>query len=292
MDHRPLTIAPQRPAYKVTLQFIPLSSGSSGNCYYLGTDTYGILIDAGIPVKQIRQYLKDVNIPFERVCAVFVTHDHADHIKSLGTLGERCMLPIYATHETHVGINRNYCTTQKLTSCMRYVEKDTPLFFRDFIITPFEVPHDANDTVGYSIQAFDYTFVIATDVGHITPTVSSYMERANCLVIETNYDPDMLRRGNYPPFLKERIKSPTGHLSNDETAAWLTEHLSPHTTHVLLCHLSRENNHPDLAYKTVEWKLRECGIIAGKDFYLAALRRSSPSDLLEFPVPDPPAEVE
>lgn len=264
------------------IQFICLASGSSGNCFYLGTETYGILIDAGIPVRVIKQNLKDVGIPFERVCAVFVTHDHADHIKSLGTLGERCMLPIYATRETHVGINKNYCMTHKLNSCIRYVEKDTPMAFRDFTITPFEVPHDANDTVGYSIKVEDKTFCFVTDTGHITVSATAYMEAANYLVIEANYDKEMLQSGPYPPFLKQRILGPNGHLCNDDTAAFLAEHLSPRTSHVWLCHLSRENNHPELAYKTVEWKLREFGIIAGKDFYLAALKRTTPSELFEF----------
>lgn len=278
------------------IQFISLASGSSGNCYYLGVapsetpllekegEAYGILIDGGIAVRTIRQDLRTVGIPFERVSAVFVTHDHADHIKALGTLGERCNLPIYATRETHVGINRNYVTTQKLISSMHYVEKDVPLRFRDFTLTPFAVPHDANDTVGYCVEIFGRTFVFATDTGHITDTASAYIDRANYLIIEANYDPDMLRRGPYPPHLKRRITGPNGHLSNEETAAYLAEHLAPHTSHVWLCHLSAENNHPDLAYKTVEWRLRERGIIAGKDFHLAALKRTTPSDLFEFEV--------
>jgi len=272
------------------IQFICLASGSSGNSYYLGLqgvaegNDYGILIDAGIPVRTIRQHLRDVGIPFERVAAVFVTHDHADHIKSLGTLGERCQLPIYATELTHVGINRNYVTTQKLTSCMRYVTKDTPLTFRDFVITPFEVPHDATDAVGYCVEVSGRTFVFATDVGHITDSASAYIDRANYLVLEANYDADMLRRGNYPAHLKRRIIGPRGHLCNDETASYLAEHLAPHTSHVWLCHLSAENNHPDLAYKTVEWQLRQRGIVAGKDFYLAALKRTTPSELFEFEV--------
>lgn len=264
------------------IQFICLASGSSGNSYYLGTEEYGILIDAGIPAKKIKQCLENYGIGFERIMAVFVTHDHADHIKSLGTLGERCNIPIYATRETHVGINRNYCTTRKLVSCMRYVEKDTPLNFRDFTITPFEVPHDATDTVGYCIEIFGRTFCFVTDLGHITETASQYIDKANYLIIEANYDEEMLANGPYPPYLKERIAGPNGHLCNTETANYLAEHLSPRTSHVWLCHLSQENNHPELAYKTVEYTLRNVGIIAGKDFYLAALKRTTPSELFEF----------
>lgn len=266
------------------LQFISLASGSSGNCFYLGTEQCGILIDAGIPVKQIKQGLKDAGLDFAKVMAVFVTHDHADHIKSLGTLGERCFLPIYATRETHVGINRNYCTTQKLTSCIHYVEKGVPFQFHDFTITPFEVPHDATDTVGYCIEVGEKTFCFATDVGHITPTAAAYLERANYLVLEANYDAEMLASGPYPYYLKERIKGPNGHLCNSECADFLAEHLAPHVSHVWLCHLSKENNHPELACKTVEYRLRSVGIVPGKDVHLSALRRTSPSEFYEFDV--------
>ena len=240
------------------IQFVSLASGSSGNCYYLGISgtesydatkgggDYGILIDGGIAVRTIRQDLKNLGIPFERVSAVFVTHDHADHIKALGTLGERCNLPIYATRETHVGINRNYVTTQKLISSMHYVEKDVPIRFRDFTLTPFEVPHDANDTVGYCIEIFGRTFVFATDTGHITDTASTYIDRANYLIIEANYDPDMLRRGPYPPHLKHRITGPKGHLSNEETAAYLAEHLSPRTSHVWPPQRRKQSSRPRL----------------------------------------------
>ena len=155
------------------IKFLSLASGSSGNCYYLGTDTYGILIDAGIGVRTIKKHLKDYGLALERVRAIFVTHDHADHIKSVGTLGEKYGIPVYSTPEIHAGINKNYCMTQKLVSCMRYVEKDVTLNFRDFQITPFEVPHDGNDNVGYFIQAEDKHFCFITDIGHITNTVAS-----------------------------------------------------------------------------------------------------------------------
>lgn len=264
------------------LKFICLASGSSGNCFYLGTEDYGILIDAGIPVRTIKGALKDVGIDFDRIMGVFVTHDHADHIKSLGTLGEKYNIPIYATRATHVGINKNYCMTQKLVSCMRYVEKDEVLNFRDFQITPFEVPHDGSDNVGYCIEHDGKCFCFITDIGHITSTVASYIERANYLILEANYDEEMLAHGPYPQYLKERIMGPNGHLSNKEAAKFLAQNLTEHLKCIWLCHLSRENNHPELAYKTVEWELRGVGAIPGKDFYLAALKRTTPSELFEI----------
>ena len=260
-----------------------LSSGSSGNCYYLGTEEYGILIDAGIPVKLIKGCLEDVGIPFSAVMAVFVTHDHADHIKSLGTLGEKYWLPIYATARTHEGINNNYCMTEKLSPrCTHFLEKDKPMQFRDFLVTPFEVPHDGTDNVGYCIQAGDKCFVFVTDLGHITDTAAAYIGKADYLIMEANYDEDMLRMGHYPKFLKDRIVSPLGHLSNRTTAEFLAANMTDHLRSIWLCHLSGENNHPEIAYKTVEYALRDVGVIAGRDVQLTALKRTTPSELYVF----------
>ena len=264
------------------IYFMSLSSGSSGNCYYLGTDEYAILVDAGIPVKQIKGYLKDAGIPFERIMAVFVTHDHADHIKALGNLGEKCAIPVYATLETHEGINNNYCMTEKLSRSVRYVEKEVPFRFHDFIITPFEVPHDGTDNVGYRIEIDGKIFCFVTDLGHITETVSKYILQANYLIMEANYDEDMLRMGNYPQFLKDRITSPKGHLSNKTTAKFLARNMTADLKNIWLCHLSGENNHPEIAYKTVEYELRGVGIIPGKDVQLCALKRTTPSELYIF----------
>ena len=264
--------------------FISLASGSSGNCFYLGTDDFGILIDAGIPVRTIKGALKEVGLDFDRIMGVFVTHDHADHIKSLGTLGEKYNIPIYATKATHVGINKNYCMTQKLVSCMRYIEKEETIRFRDFNITAFEVPHDGNDNVGYCIETSAGTFCFITDIGHITAKVAEYIDKANYLILEANYDDEMLARGPYPQHLKDRIKGPNGHLSNKEAAKFLATNITEHLKYIWLCHLSRENNHPELAYKTVEWELRCSGLIPGKDVHLSALKRTTPSELFEFEV--------
>ncbi|HZK03125.1 MAG TPA: MBL fold metallo-hydrolase [Bacteroidaceae bacterium] len=264
------------------IKFLSLSSGSSGNCYYLGTDEHGILIDAGIPLKQIKHSLRAVDINFDKILAVFVTHDHADHIKSLGNLGERCSIPIYATKETHIGINNNYCMTEKLVSCVRYLEKGITLPFHEFNITAFEVPHDGTDNVGYFIDIGNKSFCFVTDLGHIPKEVASFISKAQYLVIEANYDEDMLRMGNYPQFLKDRIVGPRGHISNRATAEFLASHITEKLKYIWLCHLSNENNHPEIAYKTVEFHLREAGITPGKDVMLTALKRTSPSDLYIF----------
>lgn len=264
------------------IKFISLASGSSGNCYYIGTDRYGILIDAGIGIRTIKKTLKDYNIMMESIRAVFVTHDHADHIKAVGHLGEKLNIPIYTTARVHEGINKSYCMTEKLYSCVRYLEKGVPMTLEDFHIESFEVPHDGTDNVGYCIEIDGKTFSFLTDLGEITPIAAQYIRKANYLILEANYDEEMLRMGSYPKYLKERITSSTGHMSNSDTADFLAENIAEHLHYIWLCHLSKDNNHPELAYKTVEWKLKSKGVIVGKDVQLLALKRSTPSELYVF----------
>ena len=264
------------------VRFISLASGSSGNCYYLGTDTYGILIDAGIGIRTIKKTLKDFNILMESIRAVFVTHDHADHIKAVGHLGEKMNIPVYTTARIHEGINRSYCMTEKLSTSVRYLEKQVPMMLEDFRIESFEVPHDGTDNVGYCIEIDGKVFSFLTDLGEITPTAADYISKANYLILEANYDEEMLKMGPYPQYLKERIMSRTGHMSNSATAEFLAENITEHLRYIWLCHLSKDNNHPELAYKTVEWKLKNKGVIVGKDVQLLALKRNTPSELYVF----------
>ncbi len=264
------------------IKFISLASGSSGNCYYLGTDKHGILIDAGIGIRTIKKELKEINVSLSNVCAVFITHDHADHIKAVGHLGEKYNIPVYSTREIHEGINKSYCMTEKLSTSVHYINKDEPMKIDEFKISAFEVPHDGTDNVGYCIEIGDKIFSFLTDLGHITETAAHYICKANYLILEANYDLEMLRMGPYPKYLKERISGPNGHMSNTDTADFLAENINEHLKYIWLCHLSKDNNHPELAYKTVEWKLKSKGVIVGKDVQLIALKRSSPSDFYEF----------
>lgn len=264
------------------LFFLSLASGSSGNCYYVGTFDYGILIDAGIGIRTIKKVLKDRGIEFEKIMGVLVTHDHADHIKTIGCLGERCHIPVYATEAVHEGIARSRYVEETLVHSRRVIEKEVSFMIRDFRIKAFEVPHDSSDNVGYLITYGSHRLTIATDVGHITDTVSKYIQMANHLVLEANYDEEMLHYGNYPEFLKERVAGPRGHLSNRQVADFLATHYTPTLKNIWLCHLSRENNHPDLAYKTVDLRLAAEGIRVGKDVHLTTLKRMTPSPLFEI----------
>lgn len=265
------------------LKFLSIGSGSSGNCYYLQTANDALLIDSGVGIRTIKKYMHDYNISLNGVNKILITHDHADHIKSVGVISTEYNIPVYATREVHGGIERNYCVPKKIQqeNC-KYIEKGVRVKLGDFYVTPFAVPHDSAGNVGYRIEAEGVTFCLMTDVGHVTEEMQQYIGEANYLVLEANYDSEMLRNGPYPQHLKERIDGPTGHLSNNDCAEAIANYATADLKHVWLCHLSEENNHPVLALKTIEQVLRSYGIIAGKDFVVEDLKRKTPSQFFEL----------
>ena len=265
----------------IEMKFVSLGSGSSGNCYLLQSGGTCILLDAGISLRALKKYLKDFGMSVESdVAAVFVTHDHADHIKSVGNLASDCGKTIYATRLVHDGIACNRCLKIKVPGERKaFVEKGVPVEIGNLRVTPFEVPHDSRDCVGYVVEADGVRFCLATDVGHVTETIQQQVGLANYLVLEANHDINMLMMGKYSQFLKDRISSDRGHLSNDQAAQLLAEYATPQLRHVWLCHLSEENNHPVLARKTAEAVLRAHGIIPGVDFALDVLKRKTPSEM-------------
>lgn len=266
------------------LKFISFGSGSSGNCYYLSTGTDGLLIDAGVGIRTLKKHLAERGIHIKSdVHQILITHDHADHIKSVGYLSTEFCLPVYATSEVHTGIGRNYSVHKKVPDAQkRVLQKDAPIQIGEFKVTPFAVPHDSSGNVGYRIEVGGIIFCLMTDVGHVTEDMQKYIGEANFLVLEANYEKEMLQMGPYPQYLKERIDGPTGHLSNRDCGEALANYASPNLRKVWLCHLSEENNHPVNAMKTVEQVLRSYGIIAGKDFLVEVLKRRQPSDIYEL----------
>jgi phosphoribosyl 1,2-cyclic phosphodiesterase len=264
------------------LRFQSFGSGSSGNCYFIGNASSGLLIDAGLGVRTIRRFLRDIGLDFENIWGVFVTHDHADHIKSVGVLGEKHRIPIYSTRKVHEGIQQSYCVTEKLYSSRKYIEKGETLEIGDFRITAFPISHDATDNVGYTVEYKEKRFTFATDLGVVGVEASEHIVQADYLVLEANYDEQMLHQGSYPLHLKMRVASETGHLSNDQVGRFLAENYRETMQHIFLCHLSRENNRPELAYTTVQNYLEEKQIIVGKHVQLITLERLSPSELYIF----------
>ncbi len=264
-----------------TLRFMSLGSGSSGNCYYIGTLSQGILIDAGIGIRTLKKRLQEAGLSLEQVWAVFITHDHIDHIKSVGALANKSHIPVYATSEVHRGINRSYVIGDKV-STPYYIVKGETVAIGEFEVTAFSVSHDGSDNVGYSVTYRNRRFTLATDLGYVCENAAEHIRKANYLVIEANYDEQMLETGHYPQYLKNRITSPTGHLSNLAAGQFLASCYQPHLSHIYLCHLSKENNRPELAYATVEQLLITKGIKIGTDVRLVALPRTEASPLFTF----------
>ena len=256
-------------------QFVSLSSGSNGNCYYIGNECAGILIDAGIGTRTIKKRLGEVGIPVERIRCVLVSHDHFDHIRSLGTFAERFHKPVYATAPCIAAFNRHYCTRGYLGPgrChelvpgewleIESVGTEVPGARGGIFVLPFRVPHDATDTVGFFIDFFGETFTFLTDLGAVTEDAVSFAARSRHLIVEANYDPEMLRTGSYPPDLQQRIRSGHGHLANAQTAELILRALAlsgasgPLLQDVFLCHLSENNNTPELALETVSAAIPE-----------------------------------
>jgi len=264
------------------LRFQSFASGSSGNCYYIGNASRGILIDAGIGVRTIRKCLRSMGLDFENLWGVFVTHDHADHIKSVGVLGEKYNVPVYSTALVHEGIQRSYCVTEKLYGSKRIIEKYQVIEFGDLKISAFPVSHDATDNVGYTIEYHGKKFSFATDLGYVSPETRNNIKDSDFMVFEANYDEQMMDEGGYPAHLKERIKSNTGHLSNTQAAEFLSQTYQPDLKYIFLCHLSRENNLPEIAFSTVNEALLEKNIVVGSDVHLVTLDRFTPSELYVF----------
>lgn len=264
------------------ISFFSLSSGSCGNCYYLGNAHYGILIDAGLGPRVIRKRLAEHGIELASIMAILITHDHYDHIKSAGYLGEKLHIPVYATREVHRGISNCPMIHNNLNGSTKYIEKGKPFQIEDFRITAFDVPHDSNDNAGYFFEFNGQRMTLATDVGTITDEVAFYICKANHLVIESNYDEEMLQNGRYPWHLKRRITSGTGHLSNRQTAEFLANNFTTDLRNIWLCHLSGDNNTPELAYQTVEAHLSRKGIKVGKEVALHVLERNILSTKIFF----------
>lgn len=267
-----------QPKYK----FFSLGSGSSGNCYFLGSRQYGILIDAGVGVRTIKKSLREYGIAFENIVGILITHDHADHIKTLGALGGKFNIPIYTTQAIHGGIDRSRYIDADLSGCRRIISKEETFAIKDFQITAFDVPHDSIENLGYRIEFEGQTFVLITDMGRVTDAIQHNIKLANHLVIEANYDEEMLRNGRYPEYLKQRITSGNGHISNRLSADLVSQSYSPNLKNVWLCHLSQDNNTPDIAYSTFKDRLQNAGAKVGDSLKLEVLSRYKSSGLREF----------
>lgn len=264
------------------VKFMSFSSGSCGNSYFLSYEIEGglkkgILIDAGVSIRRIKKILMGYGLSYEDFSSVLVTHDHMDHVRHLGSMCKRLQKPVFATSVLHSALAGVPMIKPYIGSCRNILKEGEWNEVDGFNVRYFIVPHDATQTVGYAIDAGGHKFVIMTDVGRMTEEALGFASQADTLVIESNYDMDMLISGSYTHELKMRICQGNGHLSNDECAQAIKKVWHPGLKNIFLCHLSENNNTLEKAHKTSLAAVREAG--APEGFNLQPLPRSTPSAL-------------
>lgn len=257
----------------MTVKLCSIASSSSGNCIYLGSDRTGFLVDGGISRKAILENLKNLGVPTESIKALLVTHEHSDHIKSIGALSRKLDIPIYANAKTWEAMEASLGNIKSKNVII--FETGTEFQIEDVIIRPFHIPHDAVEPVGFSFIIGGVKLGFATDLGNFDRNVEKGLKDSDFVMLESNHDVEMLKAGSYPYFLKRRIMGEHGHLSNEAAGYAACELVNSGISQIMLGHLSRENNFPQLAYETVKGIMEEKGIKLGEDVILELAPRSS-----------------
>ncbi|HSM46535.1 MAG TPA: MBL fold metallo-hydrolase [Draconibacterium sp.] len=228
------------------LEICAIASGSNGNCYYVGNEKDAVLIDAGISAKQIVQRLKDRNLEPAKIKAIFITHEHSDHMSGARVFGKRMYVPVYITPRTYYGAYKNQ-------------RPDVPKFFNpgekievgELTVHSFLKNHDASEPCSFRVQCNGKSIGVFTDIGEPCENVTQHLQMCDGIFLESNYDEKMLWEGSYPWFLKQRVASGVGHLSNKQAFDLLQNHAGENLKCVFLSHLSKENNTPEVALQTM-----------------------------------------
>lgn len=249
----------------MSLSVTTLFSGSSGNCALISADGRRFLIDAGVSAKRIRDALAALSVDVGSIEAVFVTHDHIDHVRGLAVLSRTFRVPVMMNVPTaRACIANRYFAPEDFTDNLFLFENAVEYSESGLCVRSFDVPHDAAAPVGYRFEYKGECLAAATDTGHVTDSMIGNFYGCGTAVIEANHDPEMLNNGPYPQWLKDRIASPVGHLSNGDCADF-AEILSKNgAKEIILAHISRENNTPELALRAVEKKVRGTAVETAK----------------------------
>ncbi len=232
-----------------------LASGSRGNCALIASSSTRILLDAGISCRETFKRLKLLGEDPHRLSAILITHEHSDHVYGLLTLAKKLSVPVFMTGATHHAWNRamrNDLGEAPELAHLEFFCSGRHLQIGDIAITPFTIPHDAEDPVGFTFRAEGVKVAFATDLGYLPPNVSDHLGGCDLLVMESNHDLEMLRGGPYPWSVKQRVMSRVGHLSNESLADFFTSDYDGGAAYIVLAHLSEQNNHPDLALGAAE----------------------------------------
>lgn len=264
----------------MSIEFTTLASGSEGNCTYVGTENTKVLIDVGISCSKVEQFLKQINVDPSSLTAIFITHEHTDHIKGVSVLSRKYNIPIFATEGTFEALIEKFSNIKN--SNKNFVYADEPIILNDLYLMPFDIPHDAKQPVAYFIKYNNFKLSILTDLGHISPNVIQNIKYSNAIILESNYDETMLKNGPYPAVLKNRILGDYGHISNEVSAKFLAAVFNQNLKNVFLAHISKNNNTPDLAFLTFKNILSEFRIKVNSDFLLHISKDFGPSKLIKI----------
>ena len=229
------------------LEICAIASGSNGNCYYIGNDKTAILVDAGISTKQILNRMKERGLDSSKLRALFITHEHSDHMRGARVMGKRLQIPVYMSAKTYDGAYKNLRPDNP-----RFFQSEQQIEVDEFTVYPVSKNHDAADPYSFRIGYKDINVGVFTDIGEACNNVKEHLSLCNALFLESNYDDKMLWEGRYPQFLKERVASNVGHLSNDQAFELLNQHTNGELRCVFLSHISKDNNTHEKALKTMQ----------------------------------------
>lgn len=247
-------------------KFCSLYSSSSGNCTYIGCSTGGILVDVGVSSKRTETALRDIGVDPASICGIFITHEHTDHIAGVRVFASKYNINVYASKGTLDGMYE-YGVFEKPIDA--YIIPENGMECGGMKVTPFTTPHDSYESCGYTVKTADgKKIAVATDMGTITDPVAEAVTGSDLVLLESNHDVNMLKMGGYPYFLKERILSDRGHLSNELCADFAKHLVKNGTSRLVLGHLSKENNIPSLAYQTTKSALAQAGFEEDRDYML------------------------
>jgi phosphoribosyl 1,2-cyclic phosphodiesterase len=255
------------------MRFCPLCSGSSGNATYIEAGNARILIDAGLSCKRITELLSRIGVDPRQLSAILVTHEHDDHVRGVNILSKKYDLPVYANADTWSMLREKLRDVAPKNVCV--FESDRDFYLAGARVLPFSVPHDAIHCVGFTVSAEGHKAGVCTDLGHVDARILSILSGCDLLLFEANHDVDMLMAGSYPYPLKKRILSGNGHMNNEDCGKALVKLHETGVKNVILGHLSRENNYPELAMVAVRAALEEAGI--ADDVQLAIAKREEPT---------------
>lgn len=262
--------------------FCSFASGSSGNCFFVGTEDGGVLVDAGVTASRLKKELLKINIPIGCIKAILLTHDHIDHVKCLDPVTNMLGVPVYGHSDCIAGVLRGRATRIMDPSVFRPIDPMEPFEMCGITIEPFPVMHDGRGTMGYCFSFDGKSLTLATDVGMLDAYVETYLDKSESIVIESNYDEDMLWKGPYAYILKQRIAGPAGHLSNAEASRYIAKRYQKGLKNVMLCHLSEQNNTPELAMQSVYHHLRQQHLKVSPDVTVFPLPRQHSSGLIHL----------